>query len=215
MGKFDSVDRLMEQAEAPRTGSAEVPLKSPPAPEPVPETQARPEPGIPGQFGRQLLGNLDPLMPVLGKALQAFPHSGVQAVGRGVQAAERFLPIFKMFAGNRARDIAAQAASPLPASGASPMTSPESSLETTLKTSLAKQSALEGEIQALRARSEAQEDQLRRTREGLERTVAEQGTLTHTVHRLQDRSRLLTAALLILLLLVIAQVVLLAIALRH
>lgn len=194
MGKFDRVDRLMEQAGAPaaqgKESRTEVLPKEAPAPEPEAALEPRPAPGRPGALGRQLLGNLDPLVPVLGRALQAIPHGGVQAIGRGVQAAERLLPIFRMFAGG------AQAA---------PQQAPAPEAEA--------QTPLAAEVLLLRERVAAQEDQLRRTRESLERTAAEQGALAHRAHQLGERSRLLTAGLLILLVMVIAQVILLAVAL--
>lgn len=193
MAKFDRVDRLMEQAAAPQAPSRTEVLPKESAPPAALESAA----GAPGQVGRQLLGNLDPLMPVLGRVLQAFPHSGIQAVGRGVQAAERLLPLFRMFAGSAARAAEAPQPPALPGAGAE------------------KQTALEGEVKDLRERLQAQENQLRRTREALERTVAEQGALAHLAHRLQERSRLLTAALLVLLVLVISQVVLLVVALHR
>ena len=82
-------------------------------------------------------------------------------------------------------------------------------------TSDRERNALEGEFTSLKARVDAQEEQLRRMREALERTVAEQGSLSHRAHGLESRLRLLTAGLVILLLLVIAGGVLLALALRR
>ena len=212
MEKFDSVDRLMRQAAEPAAGGKSEGKAAFPVPSgglagpQEPATGAPPalEPsaaaGTPGRLGRQLLGNLDSVVPVLSRALQSIPHGGVQAVGRGVQAAERFVPLLRLFAGSPA---AAGVAAPAASVPAIPAASTE------------KQSALEAEITSLRERVDTQEEQLRRMREGLERTVAEQGTLAHATNQMQDRSRLLTAGLLILLLLVITQVILLAVALRR
>ena len=211
MAKYDRVDRLMEQAGAPpRSKNESLGVEAAPLAGSSPELresgmastpEARPAAGAPGQLGRQLLGNLDLWAPALGKVLQSFPHSGVQAVGRTVQAADRFRPFLKIFAG-----APAPGAPAVPAPPAAPAV-PAASSE--------RQAALEAEVKALQQRVESQEDQLRRARESLERTVAEQGTLSHLAHQLGDRSRLLTAGLLILLVLVIAQTVLLAVTLRH
>ncbi len=205
MAKYDAVDRLMRQAAEPaarETGKAEVPVREE-APAEVPSVLDPSQvPGTPGRLGRQLLGNLDSVVPVLSRALQSFPHGGVQAVGRGVQAAERFVPLLRLFAGNATPGAVPVAAAPAAVPAAAPA-------------SAEKQAALEAEVRTLRERVEGQDEQLRRMREGLERTVAEQGTLSHLTHQVQDRSRLLTAGLLILLLLVIAQAVLLAVNLHR
>ncbi len=210
MAKYDSVDRLMRQAGEPAAGEKQraeqhVGVSGPDEAAAGMETPLAIEPShppaTPGRLGRQLLGNLDSVVPVLSRALQAIPHGGVQAVGRGVQAAERFVPLLRLFAGTPAPSAAPVAAAP-----AAPAISGASA---------EKQAALEAEVLGLRERVEGQDEQLRRMREGLERTVAEQGTLSHLTHQVQDRSRLLTAGLLILLLLVIAQVVLLAVTMRR
>ncbi len=209
MAKFDAVDRLLRQAterpipsgdDAARKGKTAT-SGSETGPTPValaPDEAAQvvaletgPAPHAPGERGRQLLNALRPLLPAMGGALRMVDHGGVQAVAR-------LLPLLGSLATGSAKPPLVAAQFPAEQGG-----NPE------------KQNALEGEVRLLRQRVEAQDEQLRRVREGLERTVAEQGSLAHLAHRLQDRSRLLTAGLLILLLLVIAQAVLLAIVLRH
>lgn len=74
---------------------------------------------------------------------------------------------------------------------------------------------LADELKGYKARVDTLEEQLRRTRETLERTVVEQGTLSLMLHKISDRSRLLTAGVVILFMLVIAEMVMLIILLHR
>ncbi len=194
MAKFDAVDRLMklatERAASGGGRDAERVLE---------EQVTGTEPGVPlaapkpveskGERGRQLLGALRPLLPAAGFALRRVEHPAAQAVAR-------LLPLLNSV---RAAAAAQPAPTPIPVPDAFRM----------------ERSALEGELKTIQSRVDSQEEQLRRTREGLERIAAEQGSLSHLVHGLADRSRLLTAAVVLLLVLQIAEIVLLAVYLRR
>ena len=144
----------------------------------------------PGERGRQLLGALRPFLPVVGGALRMIDHGAVQAVAR-------LLPLLG----------AAGTSTPADRTEARPA---EAAALADLLTGLDKQQSAAAEaLKAAGQRMDTHEEQLRRVRETAERAIVEQGTLSHRVNQLTDRSRLLTAAVLILLMLVVAQMVLL------
>jgi uncharacterized coiled-coil DUF342 family protein len=65
------------------------------------------------------------------------------------------------------------------------------------------------ELKKYKQRTDHLEEVMRRTRDSLERTVAEQNALNHLLRQMRDRSRLLTAGVVILLMLVVAEMALL------
>ncbi len=75
--------------------------------------------------------------------------------------------------------------------------------------------ALAEELKGYKQRLDAQEEHLRRMRAGLERTVVEQGSLGHLVRQLTERSRRLTAAVVILGMLILAEFVLIVLLLHR
>ena len=216
MAKYDSVDRLMkmatEKAAKPAAGAerdAEAVLEAKiVAAEPVPaaghartippsSTNVSTEPLVsPGERGRQLLGALKPFLPAVGSALRMVDHGAVQAVAR-------LLPVISSFTPSAGSSPQPEAAKTMPG------------LAEAMGASEKRQLALLEEVRAYKARVEALEEQQRRMREGLERTVAEQGSLTHLAHRLTDRSRLLTATVIVLGMMVLAEMVLLGISLHR
>lgn len=223
MAKHDAVDELMRLATQEKTMGASGAKKG--EAEQVLEAQvARSEPGLPAEVpgavagrpatpasvqpsarvpaapasapvsgrGRDLLKALGPLLPAMSGALRMVDHGGVQAVAR-------LLPLL----GTVGSRVAAGAAAREPVLEANPAVS-DGRLQ-----------ALSGELRAVNTKLEVQEEQLRRMRESLERTVAEQGSLQHGAHQLGDRVRLLTASVVILLMLVVALVVLVAVYLHR
>ncbi len=237
MSKYDAVDELMRMAtkeavpvrnkpkeegrSAEEVLASKVMASEPgmPAASSVPaQPGARPEPvqaasstvaaqaqTPPGERGRAFLDAMRPLLPAMGGALRRVPHpagkvaadllpwlGNLGSLGAlGSMVADRM--------GNRAE---AAASREVPAAARVP--APEARME-----------QLTGELKESRKRLDAQDEQLRRMRESLERTVAEQGTLTHQAHGLADRVRLLMACVLILLMLVAAQIVLLVVYLHR
>ena len=157
----------------------------------TPVALARPQVPM-GDRGRQLLSALRPFLPVVGGALRMVDHGAVQAVAR-------LLPL-----------LGGAAASPAADAGAE-----KTPLAELLTGFDERQSGMAEELKNAKQRIETHEEQLRRVRETVERTVVEQGSLAHLIHQLTDRSRLLTAAVIILLMLVVAQMVLLAIFLHR
>ena len=144
----------------------------------------------PGERGRQLLGALRPFLPVVGGALRMIDHGAVQAVAR-------LLPLLG----------AAGTSAPADRSDAR---AGEAAALADLLTGLDKRQTSAAEaLKAAAQRLDTHEEQLRRVRETAERAIVEQGTLSHRVNQLTDRSRVLTAAVIILLMLVVAQMVLL------
>ncbi len=244
MAKYDSVDRLMDLATnkaVPRTernpaedalGETIVPSETPaatdavePGMDPLAASVMATEPGLPRQEatvhqpesqrstalgqpritpaerGRQLLSALRPFLPAVGGALRLVDHGAAQA-------AARLLP---MLGG-----ISFPAAGPAPAAQANAPTQEDGARLSELLLSMDKrQRDTVEELKKTRAALDLAEEQIRRLREGLERTVAEQGALSHLTHQLADRSRVLTAASVILFMLVVAEVVLLAIFLHR
>lgn len=156
--------------------------------------RAHAKPG-PGERGRQLLSALRPFLPVVGGALRMIDHGAVQTVAR-------LLPLL----GGSGIGTAT------PAAPAADTQHPLSGVLTTLDQ---RHSAVLEELKRLKARSEAQEEQLRRIRDSQERAIAEQGTQGHLLHLLADRSRLLTAGVIILFMLVVAEAVLLLITMHR
>ncbi len=217
MAKYDAVDRLMKMAtdETPNAKSAgrggerdaEAVLEAKVAARErmpagaVATPAALPTPTEPEvssvERGRQLLGAIRPFLPAVGSALRLVDHGAVQAVAR-------LLPMLGNL-GATAGPPATQAA----LSGNSERTADA------LAASEKHYASLAAELREYKARVEAIEEGQRRLRELLERSVAEQGSLTHTLHQLADRSRLLSATVLILVMLVVAELVLLAITLHR
>ncbi len=198
MAKFDAVDRLMQLATEKAASSRRGGAKNSAEPGTPPETgsdlgtapASAPLPlASPGERGRQLLGALRPLLPAVSGALRMVDHGAVQTVAR-------LLPL-----------LGSVRTSPAPASAPQPAPAPSFPRAAFEK----EQAALGSALGALRTRVEAQEDQIRRTREALERTVAEQGALTRTANGLRTSVRVLTAALVLIFLLVITEGALLAI----
>ena len=221
MAKYDAVDRLMKMAtdEAPsakssgggrqreeeRDGEAVLEAKVT-AREPMPTGAVMPpapyaastEPAMSSvDRGRQLLGALRPFLPAVGSALRLVDHGAVQAVAR-------LLPMLGNL-GTNAGPAAAQA----------PAGDTRERIADALAASEKRYAALAGELNEYKSRVEVMEDGQRRLRELLERSVAEQGSLTHTLHRVADRSRLLSATVIILVMLVVAELVLLTITLHR
>ncbi len=208
MAKYDAVDRLMKMAtEKPAKASAaqsrgerdaEAVLEAQVAgAEPLPQAGTVPTPGSPAlavpemspsERGRQILGALRPFLPAVGGALRLVDHGAVQAVAR-------LLPML----GNLGSSQSASPAAP-----------PE-----VIRHSEKQQSAFQEQLAGYRARLENAEEQMRRMRETLERTVAEQGSLTHKGSQLADRTRLLTAAVVIFGLIAVASLVLAGVALHR
>ncbi len=155
----------------------------------------------PGERGRALFQAVRPFLPAVGGALRRVPHPA----GR---VAADLLP----WLGNMGAMVADRMGSRLPTGTAA---LPEGPVALHAVASDARMAQLAGQWKESRERLDAVEEQLRRTREALERTVAEQGTLAHQAHGLTDRVRLLTACVLILLMLVAAQIVLLAVYLHR
>ena len=152
----------------------------------------------PGERGRQLLGALRPFLPAVGGALRMIDHGAAQA-------AARLLPLLGSVG---------------PAAPAGPSVSPlaghvesrpgePSALAELLTTLDKRQSGMAETLKAAGLRIDTHDEQIRRVRETAERAVVEQGSLSHRVSQLTDRSRLLTAAVLVLIMLVIVQMVLL------
>ncbi len=221
MAKYDAVDRLMKMAtdEAPsarssgggrqreeeRDGETVLEAKIT-AREPMPTGVVMPpappaasaEPAMSSvDRGRQLLGALRPFLPVVGSALRMVDHGAVQAVAR-------LLPML----GNLGTNAG-------PAASQVPSVDNRERTADALAGSEKRYAALAGELNEYKARVEVMEDGQRRLRELLERSVAEQGSLTHTLHHLADRSRLLSATVIILVMLVVAELVLLTITLHR
>ena len=232
MAKYDSVDRLMKLAteqptpspslkEAPegarraagradeRPGAdAEAVLETEvsrtermPSSGPVPPGAATTSPQLPlaqpevsaAERGRQLLGALRPFLPAVGSALRLVDHGAVQAVAR-------MLPML----GTLGTTPAAK----------DPKADQQKWTES-LQAGEQRHNELAAELKAQKQRTELLEEQLRRQRENLERTVAEQGSLSRQLHQLADRSRLLTATTIILVMVVAAELVLLVIFLHR
>ena len=218
MAKYDAVDRLMKMAtDTPTKSSVASVLRSEErdaeavlearvsAAEPLPKAGTAsvpssralaPAPPSPSERGRQIMSAVRPFLPAVGSALRLVDHGAVQALAR-------LLPVL----GNAAA-FAGSSAAP-ETTGATP--APMEALAQAEK----QQAALREEIKAYRLRLEIVEEQLRRVRENLERTVAEQGSLAHQAHQLADRTRLLTAAVIILGMMVVAALVLVGISLHR
>jgi hypothetical protein len=227
MAKYDAVDRLMRLATekaspskvagaegAPATSTravrdaeevleAEVSRSERGAPASAIPPTHRVETTVPAEpqvssaeRGRQLLGALRPFLPAVGGALRFVDHGAVQAVAR-------LLPLLGTMTGNLASNSpknTTQLEKPIPPVPPAPDV---------------RQIAIFEELNAQKQRLGAQDEQIRHLRESLERTVVEQGSLSHLAHQLAERVRLLTAAVVILGVLAIAQAVLLAIFLRR
>ncbi len=229
MAKYDAVDRLMSQATAPappkeagpQGGGTSKPGALPVSandaesvlearvsagergvPPVLPPLEARTEPDTTalatsqvssGERGRQILGALRPFLPAVSGALRMVDHGAVQAVAR-------LLPLLGSVA-------AGKAAQPQSAPGVAP--EQPSQLAALLAASDKRHKDLAEELNTLKTQGSAQDEQLRRLRDGLERTVAEQGAIAHLAHQLADRSRLLTAVVLILLMLAVTNIILL------
>ncbi len=208
MAKYDAVDRLMSlatNAKTPAKGyagmdvAAEDTLKAKvSASEPgVPVSAALTQPQVSASDrGRQLLGAVRPFLPALGGALRLVDHGAVQTIAR-------LLPLLGSLGSSGAATTAAGSQT-VKTGGAKQSGEGPGSLETLLTGLNQRQVVVNDEFQALQGRFSQQEEQLRRIRESQERLSADQGTLSHLVHQLKDRSRLLTACVVILLMLVIA-----------
>ncbi len=226
MAKFDAVDRLMSLAMGAKT-----PAKGPVVPstvaEDVLETQvSASERGVPASTtfgvepgtdalaqpqvsasdrGRQLIGALRPFLPAVGGALRLVDHGAAQTIAR-------LLPIL----GSLGSSTPNAAGSPPVGTGSTAQGGGEPrSLEALLIGLNQRQTAVGEEVKALGENASQQGEQLRRIRESQERLSAEQGSLSHLVHQLRDRSRLLTVGLVILLVLVIAQATLMVLFLHR
>lgn len=150
-----------------------------------------------GERGRQLLGALRPFLPAVGGALRMVDHGAVQAVAR-------LLPLLGSVGG------VTMAAGAMGSGASSQESAAEKAQLVELLTAADKHhQEMTAELLKLRTQSETHDEQLRRLRDGLERTVAEQGSLSHLAHQLADRSKLLTSAVIILMMLVIAEMVML------
>ena len=223
MAKYDAVDRLMkmatEETPAAKGAGRGRPMVAPPdaerdaegvleakivAREPVatgvvitPPAPPMPPADDPASSsldrGRQLLGALRPFLPAVGSALRLVDHGAVQAVAR-------LLPMLGNLGGS------APQASPVDA---------RDRMAEALAASEKRYTAMGAELNEYKGRVEGVEEGQRRLRELLERSVAEQGSLTHTLHQLADRSRLLSATVIILVMLVVAELVLLTITLHR
>jgi len=215
MAKFDAVDRLMSLAMDAKTPAKGQAVGSANAEKVLEAQVSASERGIPpttfgvqggtatlaqppvstSDRGRQLLGALRPFLPAVGGALRLVDHGAAQTIAR-------LLPLLGSFGSS----------TPTAAAG-SPVTETSSvaqgggkpgSLEALLLGLSHGQATVGEELKALQGRFSPQEEQLRRIRESQERLSAEQGSLLHLVHQLQDRSRLLTTGVVILLMLTIA-----------
>ena len=172
--------------------------------EPVPP-RASPAQTTAGERGKAFLEAMRPLLPAVGGALRRVPHPA------GKVAAD-LLPWLGNLGslGALGSMVADRIGTRAPADGAH-----EVPVATQASVSNSRLEQLAAELKESKKRLEAQDEQLRRMREALERTVAEQGTLTHQAHGLADRVRLLMACVLILLMLVAAQIVLLVVHLHR
>lgn len=230
MSKYDAVDRLMNMA----TEKAVPVQRVHPRPEhPQPEAKARDaktvlaqqmmaseagaaapaeheqaataEPAAPRMTrtdrGRQLLGALRPFLPVVGGALRMVDHGAVQAVAR-------LLPLLAGAGG-------AAGASNGGAGASGATGEAREQLAQILGAFDKQQMVLAEELKSSKQRIGLLEEQLRRTRESLERTAGEQNAQSNTLRLLGDRSKLLMAGLVILLILVVAQMVLFVIFMRR
>lgn len=217
MSKYDSVDRLMEMATekavpakslhpqpvieerdaetvlAQQMMATEAELPKPADLDREPKTELGPPKMTRGERGRQLLGALRPFLPVVGGALRMIDHGAVQAVAR-------LLPL-----------LGGAAGASVPGGGGPAANSAAEAHEQLAKMLTAfdqQQLAIAEELKSYKQRIGILDDQLRRTRESLERTAGEQNAQSNTLRLLGDRSKLLTAGLVILLMLVITQMVL-------
>ena len=213
MIRYDSVDRLMKMAEeAPSkarstdTAMAEAELEERfsvaerPAPARAAAPFLQPPPAAESSAadrGRQFLSAIRPFLPAVGSALRLVDHGAVQAVAR-------LLPVLGNFS-TLAGGIGGQQKTP---ESAPPALAPAAAAERRL-------AAMTEELNSYKTRVHTLEEQGRRIRETVERTVAEQGSMSHTVHQLADRTRLLSASVIILVMLVVAELVLLAVALHR
>ena len=169
----------------------------------------------PSERGRQLLGALRPFLPAVSGALRMVDHGAVQAVAR-------MLPLLGSMGeakpSNAAKTNAAKTSGETAASAQAAAASSRNIAEQKdqvigeILTAFDKRHlAMAEELKKYKVQAETHEDQLRRMRDGLERTVAEQGLLANLAHQLADRSKLLTAGIIVLLLLVAAEMVMLGI----
>lgn len=216
MAKFDAVDRLMSLATGAKTPAkgrtvpsvvAEdrleaqvstsergVPVSTTPGIEPGTTTPVQPQVSA-GDRGRQLIGAIRPFLPAVGGALRLVDHGAAQTIAR-------LLPILGSFGSSTPNT----AGSPPVGTGSATQGGGEpQSLEALLLGLNQRQVTVTEEMKALGESSSQQGEQLRRIRESQERLSAEQGSLSHLVYQLRDRSRLLTAGIVILLMLVIGQ----------
>ena len=216
MAKFDSVDRLMKlamDAKAPAKERGAVGAESEDLLESkvsasergIPPAVGTAAPGPPqpsaSDRGRQLLGAIRPFLPAVGGALRLVDHGAVQTVAR-------LLPLLGSFGSSGSASPAATEGITRGTTGAAQGGGEPGSLHGPLAGLNQRQAIAEEEFKTLQGRFLQHEEQSRRIRESQERLSAEQGSLSHLVHQLQDRTRLLTAGIVILLMLVIAQAVL-------
>jgi hypothetical protein len=150
--------------------------------------------------GRQLLGALRPFLPVVGSALRMVDHGAVQAVAR-------LLPLLGGPALGGGQGIGSGA-------GAAQAAEAQDQLAQILTTLDARQTKAGEDAKVQKLRIDTLDEQVRRTREILERLAAEQNTENHELQRLSDRMRLLTAGVVILLMLVVAEMALFVVVLH-
>ena len=214
MAKYDAVDRLMRMAAATPAKSgatqmerdaeavleAKIAAAEPlPHAAPAPTLQSHalaPAGSTPAERGRQILGALRPFLPAVGSALRLVDHGAVQALAR-------LLPVLGNV-GSYGGGV------PAPGTTAATLAPAEA-----LAHAEEQQKALLEQLTGFRSRLDSAEEQMRRMRENLERTVAEQGSLAHQAHKSADRIRLLTAAVIILGMMVVAALVLAGISLHR
>ena len=208
MAKYDSVDRLMEQASEPvHSPQAELEAKTDSEPEPVrsaeavleakvsagePPAPAAAIPQVPASGfsaadrGRLLLGALRPFLPAMGGALRLVDHGAAQA-------AARLLPLLGSIGG--APDLKA-AGSASQSAAAETVGSKEMEAE---------QARLSQEIATHAAALAQHEEHLRKLRDGLSRIASEGNSFENSITKVRSRTQLLTVAVVVLALLVVAE----------
>lgn len=148
--------------------------------------------------GLRMLNSLRPLLPAVGGALGLVNHGAAQAAARLLPLLGGDLPKFRP-------DTSRQEL---------PVTAPASSVQS-VQSLERRHSALAEQVQSYQLRAAEAEEQLRRVRESLERTVSEQSALNHHQNEINDRLRLLTAGVVILMIVVLVQIFLLVMLMRR